>query len=817
MVVSYNWLKEYLHIDLDAQKVGEILTSIGLEVEHISEKKQIAGSLDQVVVAYVLECEEHPNSDHLHVTMVDAGEAEPIQIVCGAPNVAKGQKVLLAKVGAKLTTIEGDEIKIKRSKIRGVESFGMICAEDELGIGVSHDGIMVLEDDAVVGTPAEEYLQLESDTIFEIGLTPNRVDAASHLGVARDLYAYLKLNNIPATLTLPSVEDFQEGEGEAIPIKVQDVEGSPRYIGITISDVTVGQSPQWLQDKLIAIGMRPINSVVDITNFVLHETGQPLHAFDAAKIKGRKVVIRRAEDNTPFVTLDGIERKLTDKDLMICNTEEPMCIAGVFGGLDSGVTEETKEIFLECAYFNPVTVRKTAKRFALSTDSSFRFERGTDPHALPYVAKRAALLIQDLTGGKITGKIQESYPEEIKCKEIELNFDSMRSLIGKAIDNQTFIDILNYLEFEFVSQSDNSAVVKVPAYRVDVYRECDVVEEVLRIYGYNNIELPTSMKVSVNTFPKPDPETVRVEISNFLSHNGFVETMNNSLTKSDYYKNLTTYKEENLVPIMNPLSSDLNVMRQTLLFNALEVIAYNINRQSNYLKIYELGNVYSYNPVEENPASNLKSYNEEMRLSIFMSGNSPKNWCGNCVQSNFFLLKGYLELLLKRFGINPYNLESKCAPTDLFSEGIEYLFNGKTLAVMGTISPKLAKRFGIKQSVYGAEINFQPLFKLIKKNNVKYQELPKYPEVRRDLALVIDENVSYSELRKAALQCEKRLIKQVSLFDVYRGDKLPEGKKQYAINFVLQDLEKTLTDGAVEFTMNKLIKMFEEKFGAVLR
>lgn len=819
MVVSYNWLKDYLKFDLQPEQVEKILTSTGLEVEHTSQVEQIPGGLAGVIVAEVVECVDHPDSDHLHVTKLNTGAPDLLQVVCGAPNVAAGQKVLLATVGTKLPTEDGSEFKIKKSKIRGMESNGMICAEDELGIGESHEGIMVLEPEAVVGTAAKDYLKLSTDTIFEIGLTPNRIDGASHIGVARDLYAYCKLNNIPVEYTLPCVDGFKEGEGEAIPVRVEAPELAPRYIGITIKNVKIAPSPDWLKEKLLAIGQHPINNVVDITNFILNEMGHPLHAFDAAKIKGRKVVVRRSTPDCKFVTLDGVERTLSSEDLVICNESDPMCIAGVFGGAESGVTAETTEIFLESAYFNPASIRKSSKRHTLKTDASFRYERGVDPLATMYAAKRAALLICELAGGEIVGGVQEVCAAPFERAKVELDYARMEALIGKNIGAETIKKILTYMDFEFVSESAEGCTVLVPSYRVDVTRECDVVEEVLRIYGYNNIELPTSMRVSINASEHPDPEQVRSTVSNFLANNGFLEMMNNSLTKSDYYSHFKSYPAENLVMLLNPLSQDLNCMRQTLIPNALEVVSYNINRQCNDLKLFELGNVYSYKAKEgdEAPATNLKSYKEEMHLSMVISGPGSSSWRNKLGSGNYFALKGYLELLLKRFGINIYDLEYAAAPEDIFSEGYQYSAQGKVLAVAGTIAPKVLKQFDIKQPVFIAEVRIPVFFDLLKRNKVKYSELPKYPEVKRDLALILDESVSFAELRKAAFKAEKSLLKQVTLFDVYRGDKIPAGKKQYALNFVLQNPEQTLTDTHVEVIIKKLLKTFEDKFGATLR
>lgn len=813
MTISYNWLKEYIECSLTPEEVASALTSIGLEVDSLREIEEIPGGLAGVVVAEVVECVDHPDSDHLHITKVDAGTGELLQVVCGAPNVAAGQKVLLATVG----TVLGEDFKIKKSKIRGVESFGMICAEDELGIGESHEGIMVLNQDAVVGTPAKEYLGLATDAEIEIGLTANRVDAASHIGVARDLYAYLKHNDIPCKLNIPDVSGFEFSEGAAIPFEVLAADGAPRYTGTTIRGVKVTTSPEWLQKRLLSVGLRPINNVVDVTNFVLQEIGQPLHAFDAAKIKGGKVVVRRAYEGEKFVTLDGVERTLSAADLMIANVEDSMCLAGVFGGEDSGVTENTVDVFLESAYFNPVSIRKSSKRHTLKTDASFRYERGADPLAVEYAAKRAAMLIKEVAGGCICGPIQEFCPEPIEKKTVALDYERIEKFIGKKIGADAIVGILEGLAYEFVEKTPSGCVVKVPSYMIDVYRECDVVEEILRIYGYNNIELPQAMRMSVNAPQKPEPEHVRTAISDFLAANGFVETMNNSLTKGEYYSKLSTYPQTACVNVLNPLSSDLNVMRQTLLLNGLEVISYNINRQINNIKTFEYGSVYSLK--EGADGLTLDSYQEHTCFALFMSGQPEKSWRVDAGKGSYFQLKGYLELLLKRFGADLYSMESEAAPSDLFSEGLLYRLPGthQQLAVMGTIAPALLKQFGIKQPVFAAEISWPVLFELIKRDKIRYKELPKFPEVKRDLALLLDESVQYADLRKSALRVGKKLLKQVSLFDVYRGDKIESGKKQYALSFVLQDLDKTLTDNDVERIMSKILSTFQNEFGATLR
>lgn len=830
MKISCNWLKDYLKCDLSAEKMAEALTSIGLEVDSLEQVEAVPGGLAGVVVAEVVECEAHPDSDHLHVTKLNAGDGELLQVVCGAPNVAAGQKVLLATIGTKL----GEDFKIKKSKIRGVESFGMICAEDELGIGTSHDGIMVLDPSAVPGTPAREYLRLETDWVIEIGLTANRVDAASHLGVARDLYAWMRLNGIPCSLDFPDVSAFREGPQEklcgpdgaitgAIPVEVQATDGAPVYTGVTICGVKVGPSPEWLQKKLLSIGLRPINNVVDITNFVLMETGQPLHAFDAAKISGNRIIVRRASEGEHFVTLDGVERTLSSEDLMIADAEKPLCLAGVFGGEDSGVTESTVDVFLESAWFNPVSIRKSSKRHSIKTDASFRYERGADPLGVEYAGRRAALLITEIAGGHIVGKVQKHCPEPPVKKTVELDYDRIERFIGKKIGHDTIDNILEWLAYDFIERRKGadgttaSAKVAVPSYMVDVYRECDVVEEILRIYGYNNIELPISVRGCVNTSEHPEPEKVRNAVSDFLAANGFVETMNNSLTKADYYADLKTFPQERCVRILNPLSSDLNVMRQTLLLNGLEVIAYNLHRQVNTLKTFEYGSVYALKPGMD--GSTLESYEEKTAYALFITGPGEKSWCSEPRKGSYFQLKGYLELLLRRFGADLYSMEYSPAPSDLFSEGLSYALpgTGACLAVMGAVAPARLRQFGIRQPVFAAEISWPVLFELVKRDKVRYRELPKFPEVRRDLALLLDENVSYADLRKSAFRVGKKLLKSVTLFDVYRGDKIPEGKKQYALNFVIQDQDKTLTDADVEKFVSKLLSTFTNEYGAVLR
>lgn len=813
MKLSYNWLKDYLKCDLTPEQVAEAMTSIGIEVDGVEQQEQIPGGLAGVVVAEVLECEMHPDSDHLHVTKVNPGVGEPVTVVCGAPNVAAGQKVLFAQIG---TVLPGD-FKIKKSKIRGVESFGMICAEDELGIGNDHNGIMVLPDDAVVGTPAKEYLHLGVEAVIEYEITANRVDAASHWGVARDLYAYLKLNNIPCELVRPSVDAFAEGEGTGLDVEVADLSGAPRYTGITLRNVKVAPSPEWLQKKLMSIGLRPINNIVDISNFVLFELGQPLHTFDADKICGGKVIVRRAAEGEPLKTLDGIDRKLSALDMVIADANGPMCIAGVFGGEDSGVTEASTSVFVESAYFDPASVRRTSKKHTLQTDASFRFERGADPEVCLYALKRAVTLIQECAGGTVEGKIREVYPEPVARRQVELDYNRIQRFIGQEIGQKSIETILEALNYDFVEKRENGALVAVPTYMVDVYRECDVVEEILRVYGYNNINLPQHMKMSVNATPKPDPEAVKNNISNFLAANGFVEIMNNSLTKGEYYDKLTTFPAANCVKIVNPLSQDLNVMRQTLILSGLEVIAYNLNRQISSLKTFEYGSVYSRLP--EKSGETLEGYEEHQCFTMMLTGTPEKSWRQEPAKSSYFQLKGYLELLLKRYGADIYQLWTEDAPADVFSEGVCYKLpgKGKQIAVMGTVNPVLARKFGVKQPVFAAEINWQVLFELIKRGKVTFTEMPKFPEVRRDLALLLDEKVSYGDLRALAFKQARKMLTQVGLFDVYRGDKIPEGKKQYALSFTIQDKEKTLTDQDTERIMDGLLKAFQKEFDAQLR
>ncbi|HRR49103.1 MAG TPA: phenylalanine--tRNA ligase subunit beta [Bacteroidales bacterium] len=821
MNISFNWLKKYVDINLNPEEVANILNTIGLEVEGMELIEQVPGGLAGVVVGEVLECYKHPDADKLRVTKVNIGQGDPLQIVCGAPNVAAGQKVLVATLGTTLLFNSGEKVKIKKSKIRGIESQGMICAEDELGLGASHEGIMVLPEGAVPGTAAKDFFNFKNDTLFEIGLTPNRVDAASHIGIARDLSAYLRLNKCGGEMHIPDVSSFDDLERSDDPAKSIDIEviaseGAPRYSGLTFDNIKIAPSPEWLQSALKSIGLRSINNVVDITNFILFETGQPLHAFDREKIEGDRVVVRYARNGERFVTLDGVERNLHPEDVMICNVNRPMCIGGVFGGLDSGITDKTTSIFLESAYFNPVSIRKTSKRHGLKTDASFRYERGADPDIVPYALKRAAILLQEVAGARIVGEIKEVYPKKIERPRIKIDLKRIESFIGKNIGKETILKILDCMDFEIVCQDEASVDVLSPLYRVDVTRECDVVEELLRIYGYNNIELPERVVSSINTTSRPDVEKVRNVASDLLVSNGFYEMMNNSLTKSEYYSKLKTFPQSSLVRILNPLSSDLDCMRQTLLLNGLEVVSHNINHQQTDLKLFEFGNVYSITPNAD--PTELNSYIEQQKISLFVTGNGALTWKGGTGSSSYFLLKGYLEMLLRRFGIELADLSYLMAPEDIFSEGLLYLTNdGKEISTIGSISNNLLKQFGIKQKVYAAEISWAPLLNFIKRNKITFRELPRFPEVRRDLALLVDETVSFAELRALAFKTEKKLLKKIALFDVYKGDKIPSGRKQYAISFVLQDPDKTLTDKYVEEVMNRLLTAFTDKFGATLR
>jgi len=808
MKISYNWLKQFLKVDWEAEKTGELLTDLGLEVEGLETVESIKGSLEGIVIGKVLTCVQHPNADRLKVTTVDLGKGDPVQIVCGAPNVAAEQTVPVATIGTTLYDAKGEGFKIKKGKIRGEESHGMICAEDELGLGSSHDGIMILDETLKAGTPAATVFNIEKDEVFEIGLTPNRADAMSHYGTARDLRAGLIQKGISLELLSPSVSDFHVYDRTLkFDVVVEDEEKAPRYAGVTISDITVKDSPDWLQNRLKAIGLTPINNIVDVTNYVLHELGQPLHAFDASKVKGNKIIVKTLPTGTKFTTLDEVERELHEEDLMICDgNEEPMCIAGVFGGLTSGVTENTSSIFLESAYFNPISIRKTAKRHALNTDASFRFERGIDPSITKYALRRAAILILEVAGGKISSEISEFYPVKFEDFQVFLSYEKMNRLIGAEIPKETVKNILASLDIKFNSVTEGGIGLTIPAYRVDVTREADVIEEILRVYGYNNVEFSHKLNTSIS-FSEFDDVKIENVISNQLVAQGFNETMANSLTKSDYVSLSEMLNEDHNVVMLNPLSNDLNVMRQSLLFSGLESVVYNINRKNNALKFFEFGK--TYHKFES-------GYSEQKHLTLFVSGSrSKERW--NVVQkkSDFFYLKGIVMALLQRLGIN----KTKTTPTknDVFSEGITLSLGKIKLVDLGVVKRSINKEFGIKQEVLFADFNWENILKVGGKSTVNVSELPKFPAVKRDFSLLLDKEVTFSEIYNLAFQAEKNLLKHVDLFDVYEGDKLEEGKKSYAVSFLLQDENKTLNDKQIDKVMQKLQQTFEKNVGATLR
>ena len=808
MKISYNWLKQFLQIDLEPTKTGELLTDLGLEVEGIETNESIKGSLKGIVVGEVLTCVKHPNADKLKVTTVDLGDGNPVQIVCGAPNVAAGQKVPVATIGTMLYDGKGEGFKIKKGKIRGEESHGMICAEDELGLGKGHDGILVLDKKLKSGTPAAEVFKIETDYVFEIGLTPNRSDAMSHYGVARDLKAGLMQKDINLELISPSVSDFHVDERTLrFDVEVDDKDLVPRYCGISITDITVKDSPEWIQNHLKAIGIVPKNNIVDITNYVLHELGQPLHAFDAQKIKGNKIIVTTLKEGTKFTTLDEVERELSADDIMICDTElNPLCIGGVFGGLNSGVSQNTTSIFLESAYFNPVSVRKTAKRHALNTDASFRFERGIDINMTEYSLKRAALLIEEYAGGKLASDVSDFYPVKIEDFQVFLSYDNVYRLIGQEIPKETIKNILASLEIKINSETEGGLGLTIPSYRTDVQREADIIEEILRVYGYNNIEFSHKLNTSIS-FDSNTETKIENIVANQLSSLGFNETMANSLTKSDYTKLSENINEEANVAMLNPLSNDLRVLRQSLIFSGLESVSYNLNRKNNSLKFYEFGKTYhKYND----------KYQEDKHLTLFVTGNRTKDaWNANNTTSDFFYVKGIITAVLSRLGIN----KTKISPikNDVFSEGISLGLGKIKLVEFGVVKRSILKEFGIKQEVLFADFNWGNILKFSSNKNIKVSELPKFPAVKRDLALLIDSKTEFKELYNLAFQSERKLLKEVDLFDVYEGDKLPEGKKSYAVSFVLQDETRTLEDKQIDKIMQKLQQTFEKSLDAVLR
>ena len=808
MKISYNWLKQFLQVDWEENKTSELLTDLGLEVEGIETKESIKGSLEGILVGEVLTCVQHPNADRLKITTVDLGTGDPVQIVCGAPNVAAGQKVPVATIGTTLYDDKGVGFKIKKGKIRGEESHGMICAEDELGLGTSHDGILILNKKLKVGTPAAEVFNIETDQVFEIGLTPNRADAMSHYGVARDFRAGLIQHGINLELITPSVSDFHvEQRRLRIDVEVENKDLAPRYCGISIVDVEVKDSPEWIQNRLKSIGITPKNNIVDITNYVLHELGQPLHAFDASKIKGNKVIVKTLAQGTKFTTLDEVERELHSEDIMICDSESnPLCIAGVFGGINSGVSEKTTSIFLESAYFNPVSIRKTAKRHALNTDASFRFERGIDINFAKYALKRAAILIKEYANGKIASDVIDFYPEKIEDFQVFLSYESAFRLIGQEIDKETIKNILASLEIKISSETEGGLGLTIPSYRVDVQREADIIEEILRVYGYNNIKFSHKLNTSISFDSNKDISLENI-VANQLTTLGFNETMANSLTKEEYSSFSENLKSEFNVTMLNPLSNDLKVMRQSLLFSGLESISYNLNRKNNSLKLYEFGK--TYHKYE-------KGYQEDKHLTIFVSGARTKDsWTSLTQKSEFFYLKGIVMSILERIGVT--NIKTSPVKSDVFSEGIVLSLGKNKLVEFGVIKKKILKEFGIKQEVLFADFDWTSILSISGKKKIKVSMLPKFPSVKRDLALLLDQKITFKEIYDLAFQSERNLLKDVGLFDVYQGDKLPEGKKSYAVSFVLQDNNKTLEDRQIDKIMQKLQQSFEKNLGAVLR
>lgn len=810
MKISYNWLKQYISLDISPEKTGELLTDCGLEVESVEKHESVKGGLEGCIIGEVKTKEKHPDADRLNLTTVDTGTGTLLNIVCGASNVAVGQKVVVATVGSTIYPVKGEPITLKKAKIRGATSEGMICAEDEVGLGESHDGIMVLDASAKIGTPAKEYFKVEEDHLIEIGLTPNRGDAASHIGVAKDLYAVLnwKLSEEKYALHVPSVENFSvENTNNKVEVKVEDAAACPRYSGVSISGVTVKESPDWLKKRLQSIGLKPINNIVDATNFVLHETGQPLHAFDADKIAGKKVIVKKCAAGTKFTTLDGVERTLTADDLMICSQNEPMCIAGVFGGQQSGVSNSTKSIFLESAYFSPVSIRKTSKHHGLKTDASFRFERGADPNVTLYALQRAALIIKEVAGGTISSDIVDIYPTPIEEKKVSFSFYNCNRLIGKQIERNQIKRILELLGMEIVTEGSDTLLLSVPTNKSDVTGEEDVIEEILRIYGCNNIETPVSVRSSLSYASKPDTEKLRNTISDLLCGSGFTEIMSNSLTNAAYLDLLPSVKGHE-VELLNPLSPELSTMRPTLLFSGLEAIAYNQNRKNADLKLFEFGKSYT--------KSEGVAFSETNRLALFTCGaKKEESWTGQQGSVDFFHLKAYVDNILSRLGIRGVQISEMSS--EILGSGLAYAWKNKKIAEFGFVKKSFLKKFDIKKEVFFADLNWDAVLELSKSSVVRYKEIPKFPEVRRDLALVVDRNVKYELLESLAFQTEKTLLKNVNLFDVYEGDKIDQGKKSYALSFILQNENATLTDQEVDKVIQKLMKAYQEKAGAVIR
>ena len=821
MKISYNWLKDYLSTDLSAEEVSRKLTACGLEVESLEKRDSVPGGFEGVVIGQVISCVTHPNADRLTLTRVDVGEGEPLQIVCGAPNVAAGQKVVVAKLGAKVRIGDG-EVEMKKTKIRGELSEGMICAEDELGLGTSHAGIMVLPDDTKTGTSARDYFNIKTDYVFEIGLTPNRSDAASHLGVARDLAAvlrneaYLTNNKLPELLR-PNVSEFRQDDNACpMEVLVEDTDACPRYSGLSMTGLVVGESPGWLRERLESIGLRPINNLVDISNYVMMETGQPLHFFDAEKIGGSKVIIRKLPDQTPFTTLDNIERKLSQDDLMICDTDGGMCIAGVFGGTRSGVTADTTSIFIESATFNAVSIRKTSRRHGLKTDASFRFERGSDPEITVYALKRAVQLIRELCGGRVSSAIYDVYPRPVAPVRMNLRMHTVDTLIGKRLDRDHLAFILESLDIRVLNRNEEAFAIEVPAYRVDVTREVDVIEEILRIYGYNNVEVPERLFSSLAYGRHPDSDKLRNRISDMLTGQGFDEAMCNSLSNSEYYTWQERWKPEHCVPILNPVSQDLDVMRQTLVFGGLETIRYNRNRRLNDIRIFEFGNIYSTNGKKPVAEDTLAPYTEERALLLMISGSrNPEAWNTTAGPSDYFELKSALENIIQKLGVSRYSYSNANIP--VLSEGMELNVNGTPAGWLGELDKSLLKRFDIDAPVYVAEINWNAFLKANTSFSMQFSPIPRFPEVRRDLALVVGQDVTFQALSERALRAEPGLLRAVNLFDVYEGKGIETGKKSYALSFILQDEDKTLTDKVIEKAMARIQKALEDEFGAMLR
>ncbi len=821
MKISYNWLKQYVDTEVSAHKVAELLTFGGLEVEDVEVVETIKGGLKNYVVGKVLTCVMHPNSDHLHLTTVDVGEDKLLNIVCGAPNVAAGQKVIVAKIGAKVYVSDEECFEIKRSKLRGEVSEGMICSEKELCLSDNNEGIMVLSEEAVVGTPAKEYFNIKEDYVFEIGLTANRSDATSHIGVGRDLIALLRAQmNENKQLQIPSVENFRVESAENNDVTIEiDTDLCKRYSAVVISGVKVADSPQWLADRLRVIGIRPINNIVDATNFVLMEIGQPLHAFDYSKVKNHKIEVKTQSAGTKFTTLDGVERELTGKEAMVCNAEEAMCMGGIYGGLESGVCADTTDILLESAYFDPVVIRKAAKTHGLHTDASFRYERGADPNITLYALKRAALLIKEIAGGVISSEIKDVYPSKIEPVRIRLDYSYMDNLVGKSIDRDLVIDILEHLNIETTDVNEEGLTAVVPTNKVDVTRPCDLVEEILRIYGYNNVEISDSVKSCLNQTHKPNPDKVQNHVSDYLASNGFNEVMNNSLTKLAYYESNPEFPAEQSVPVLNALSKDLGQMRQTLLYGLLETVEYNVNRKTSDLKIFEFGNCYKKNLDSFDNDNITKRYDQTKHLAILTTGKTKESWQAKQEKTDFYHLKNMFCNLLAQMRIDDSRFTIEQMTDGCFQYALRYTGkdNKKVVATIGLLKSQLCKKFGVKQEVYYADVNWDLIMRMLPSKNVKYSEISKYPEVRRDLALIVADDVAFSQIEAVAYQTEKKLLKSVSLFDVYRGEKLPENTKQYAVSFVLQDKEKTLTDKQIDAIMQKLIKAFEQKLNSSLR